>query len=190
MHGSASNDVLTVAQPSFTTTFDMGAGNDVVNFAGQAFGATVVNAETVNGSAGSDFITIGNSSGSTTVTGGLGADSLVAERSADHFNFTAAAESQTGNGDTDRQLRCRQRHLHLHEHDRTDGFTGPDSVHGHGGIRRVGGGPHSEAHIDTAGGDANLQIDVNGDGVMDSHDIEIHLANYMGTLHNSNFILS
>ena len=47
VNGSASDDVLTVSQPSFTTTFDMSAGNDVVNFAGQAFGATVINAETV-----------------------------------------------------------------------------------------------------------------------------------------------
>jgi hypothetical protein len=41
-----------------------------------------------------------------------------------------------------------------------------------------------------AGGNATLQIDVNGDGVMDASDIEIHLTNYTGTLHDSNFMLS
>ncbi len=183
VHGSASNDVLTVAQPSFTTTFDMGAGNDIVNFAGQAFGATVVDAETVNGSAGSDFITIANTSGSTTVTGGLGADSLVASAGVDHFNFTAAAESQTGNGDTIVNFNAANDTFTFTG---ITGFTGPIQFIGTAAFDGSG----SEAHIDTAGPDANLQIDVNGDGVMDSHDIEIHLASYVGTLHNSNFILS
>lgn len=41
-----------------------------------------------------------------------------------------------------------------------------------------------------AGGNATLQIDVNGGGVMDAHDIEVHLTNYIGTLHDSNFLLA
>jgi len=44
--------------------------------------------------------------------------------------------------------------------------------------------------VDNAGGNALLQIDVNGDCQMDSNDIEINLTNYTGTLHNSNFLLS
>jgi hypothetical protein len=52
------------------------------------------------------------------------------------------------------------------------------------------GSPHSEARIDVAGGStANLQIDVNGNDIMDSNDIEIHLTNYTGTLHDQSFIL-
>ena len=50
--------------------------------------------------------------------------------------------------------------------------------------------PQSEARVDNSGGNATLQIDVNGDGVMDANDVEIHLTNYVGTLHDSNFILA
>ena len=48
--------MLTVTQQSFATVFDMGAGNDVINFGAQANGVTVVNAETVNGSDGNDVV--------------------------------------------------------------------------------------------------------------------------------------
>jgi hypothetical protein len=34
-----------------------------------------------------------------------------------------------------------------------------------------------------------LQIDVNGDGQFGANDIEIHLANLAGTLHDANFVL-
>lgn len=55
-YATAADDVLTITQQSYGAVFDMGAGNDTVNFGAQANGATVVNAETVNGSAGNDFI--------------------------------------------------------------------------------------------------------------------------------------
>ncbi len=191
VNGSASDDVLTVSQPSFTTTFDMGAGNDTVNFAGQAFGATVVNAETVNGSAGSDFITIGNTTGTTTVTGGLGADTLVASAAADNFRFTSAAESQTGNGDTVVNFNAASdTFTFAGMTGGPSGFSGPVHFVGTAAFDGSLGAPHSEARVDVAGGTANLQIDVNGDGLMDSHDIEIHLTNYVGTLQSSNFILT
>ncbi|GAA0001098.1 hypothetical protein BRDID11002_10980 [Bradyrhizobium diazoefficiens] len=51
LNGSASDDTLTVTQQSFGTVFDMGAGNDTINFQSTAGGVTVVNTETVNGSA-------------------------------------------------------------------------------------------------------------------------------------------
>src|ERR1035437_3302945 len=182
VNGSSSDDVLTVSQPSFTTTFDMGAGNDTVNFAGQAFGATVVNAETVNGSAGSDFITIGNTTGTTTVTGGLGADTLVASAAADNFRFTSAAESQTGNGDTVVNFNAASdTSTFAGMTGGPSGFSGPVHFVGTAAFDGSLGAPHSEARVDVAGGTANLQIDVNGDGLMDSHDIEIHLTNYVGT---------
>ena len=60
----------------------MGGGNDTVNFGRQANDVTVINAETVNGSIGNDFITIGNTSGATTVTGGLGADTITPDPAA------------------------------------------------------------------------------------------------------------
>jgi hypothetical protein len=185
VNGSASEDVLTVSQPTFTTTFDMGAGNDVINFVGQAYGATVINAETVNGSDQSDFITIGNTTGTTTVTGGLGADSLVASAAADNFRFTSAADSQTGNGDTIVNFDPAQDTFTFAGMN----FATPVQFMDAAAFDGSAGSPHSEARIDVAGTTANLQIDVNGDGVMDSHDIEIHLTNFTGTLHDSNFVL-
>jgi len=47
------------------------------------------------------------------------------------------------------------------------------------------------AHLQNNGpGNDVLQIDVNGDGVMDSADMEINLVNLNGTLHNANFLLA
>jgi len=190
VNGSGTDDVLTVSQPSFTTTFDMGAGNDVVNFAAQAFGATVINAEIVNGSAGADFITIGNTSGSTTVTGGLGSDTIVAGSAPLNINFNAAAESQTGSGDTVQNFNAANDTFTFTGMTGPNGFTGPIQFIDTAAFDGTSGTHVSEARVDTTGGTATLQIDVNGDGVMGPNDIEIHLANYVGTLHNSNFILS
>lgn len=52
------------------------------------------------------------------------------------------------------------------------------------------GSPRPEARVDQSGGNATLQIDVNGDGLMDSNDIDIHLTSYTGTLHDQNFMLA
>lgn len=188
LNGSSGDDTLTITQSSFATVFDMDGGNDTINFAGQTFGATVIGAETVNGSNGSDFITVANtSSGATTVTGGLGQDSLVAGAGAENFRFAGAADSQTGSGDTIVNFDAANDSFTFANMTGPNGFTGP--------IRFVdtaafSGSAHSEARIDVAGSTANLQIDVNGDGLMDSHDIEIHLTNYTGTLHDQNFILA
>ncbi|MEH2565236.1 hypothetical protein V1289_004863 [Bradyrhizobium sp. AZCC 2289] len=190
LNGSSSDDALTVTQQSFATVFDMGAGNDVINFGAQANGVTVVNAETVNGSYGNDFITIGNTSGSTTITGGLGADTVVAGSTPVNFNFTAAAQSQTGNGDTILNFNADSDTFTFTGMSGSNGFTGPihfvDTAAFDGSV----GSPHFEARLDAVmGGTATLQIDVNGDGVMDANDIEIHLTNYTGTLHDSNFLV-
>jgi VCBS repeat-containing protein len=191
LNGSSSDDVLTVTQQSFATVFDMGAGNDVINFGAQANGVTVVNAETVNGSDGNDVITIGNTSGSTTITGGLGADTMVAGSTPVNFNFTAAAQSQTGNGDTIFNFNAASDTFTFTGMSGPNGFTGPIHFVDTAAFDGSAGSPHSEARLDAAaGGNATLQVDVNGDGVMDANDIEIHLTNYTGTLHDSNFLLS
>jgi hypothetical protein len=190
LNGSASDDVLTVTQQSYATAFDMGAGNDTINFGAQANGVTVVNAETVNGSTGNDFITVGNSEAPVTVTGGLGADNITAGSTPVNFNFNSAAESQYGNGDTIFNFDTSKDSFTFTNMTGANGFTGPvnfvDTAAFDGSVAT----PHSEARIDMTGGNATLQIDVNGDGVMDQHDIEIHLPNHTGTLHSSNFLLS
>jgi hypothetical protein len=71
-----------------------------------------------------------------------------------------------------------------------NGFTGPVHFVDTAAFDGSAGSPHSEARVDQSGGNATLQIDVNGNGVMDGNDIEIHLANYTGTLHDQNFLLS
>jgi VCBS repeat-containing protein len=191
LNGSSSDDVLTVTQQSYATVFDMGAGNDTINFGAQANGVTVVNAEMVNGSSGNDFITIGSNSGSTMVTGGLGADTTVIAGSAPvNFNFASAAESQTGNGDTVVNFNAANDTFTFTGMTGPNGFTGPIHFMDTAAFDGSAAAPHSEARVDMAGGNATLQIDVNGDGVMNSHDIEIHLTSYTGTLHDSNFLLA
>jgi hypothetical protein len=125
LNGSSSDDALTVTQQSFATVFDMGAGNDVINFGAQANGVTVVNAETVNGSDGNDFNTIGNTSGNTTITGGLGSDTAVAGSTPVNFNFAAAAQSQTGNGDTILNFNADNDTFTFTSLTGPNGFTGP-----------------------------------------------------------------
>jgi hypothetical protein len=69
-------------------------------------------------------------------------------------------------------------------------FAGPVHFVGTAGFDGSAGAPHSEARVDTAGGNATLQIDVNGDGQFGANDIEIHLTNYTGALHDANFIIT
>ncbi|GGI24311.1 beta strand repeat-containing protein [Bradyrhizobium guangdongense] len=190
LNGTASDDTLTVTQQSFGTVFDLGAGNDTINFQGPAGGVTVVNAETVNGSAAMDFITIGTGATATTVTGGAGADTITVGSSAVNFNFNAASESQTGNGDTVVNFDAGSDTFTFTNMTGPNGFIGPIHFVGTAGFDGTAGALQSEARVDNSGGNATLQIDVNGDGVMDSNDVEIHLTNYVGTLHDSNFILA
>jgi len=167
----------------------MGAGNDSVTFQTAASGVTVVNAETVNGSADNDVITIANPTGQTTVTGGLGADTITAGAAADTFRFVSAADSAVGNGDQIVNFDAAKDTFDF------SGMTGPNGLIG--SIHFVGtdacdgttGAPHSEARVDGTGPNATLQIDGNGDGQFGAGDMEIHLVNYTGTLTDNNFLL-
>jgi hypothetical protein len=108
-----------------------------------------------------------------------------------NFNFTAAAQSQTGNGDTIFNFNADNDTFTFTGMTGPNGFTGPIHFVDTAAFDGSAGLPHSEARLDAVvGGNATLQIDVNGDGVMDANDIEIHLTNYTGTLHDSNFLLS
>jgi hypothetical protein len=187
LNGSATDDTLTVTQSTFSTIFDMGAGNDTINFNAAANNVTVVNAETVNGSAANDTITIANTTGTTTVTGGLGTDTITASASADNFHFAGAAESAVGAGD---QIVNFNANTDNFTFSTTMGFAGPVHFMDTASFDGTAGAPHSEARVDTTGGNATLQIDVNGDGQMGANDIEIHLTNYTGTLQDHNFIIA
>jgi len=163
----------------------MGAGIDTVNFTHMA-GSTVINAETVNGSADDDFIAIGNTSGNTTVTGGLGMDTLVASAGADNFNFRTVADSPLGSGDTIISFDA--------DHD-TFTFTGMNvatSIHfvDTAAFDGSAGSPHSEARVSGSSTDAVLQIDLDGDGEMGANDVEVFLQGHTGTLHDQNFIVA
>jgi hypothetical protein len=125
------------------------------------------------------------------LAGGLGADTTVVARSTPvNFNFASAAESQTGNGDTVVNFNAANGTFTFIGMTDPNGLSGPIHFMDTAAFDGSAASPHSEARVDMAGGNATLQIDVNGDGVMDSHDIEIHLTNYTGTLHDSNFILA
>ncbi|MBR0950712.1 VCBS domain-containing protein [Bradyrhizobium canariense] len=188
INGSSTGDVLTLTQQTFST-IDMGDGIDTVNFVGTAGTVTVVNAETVNGSIGNDFITIGNTAGTTTVTGGTGADNITASAAADNFNFNSAAESQTGNGDTVVNFNASSDTFTFTNMTGLNGFTGPVHFVDTAAFDGSAGSPHSEARVDGTGTNAMLQIDVNGDGQFGAGDMEISLVNYAGTLTDSNFLL-
>jgi hypothetical protein len=188
INSSSTDDVLTLTQQTFST-IDMGDGIDTINFVGTAGTVTVVNAETVNGSIGNDFITIGNTAGTTTVTGGTGADNITASAAADNFNFNSAAESQTGNGDTVVNFDASSDTFTFTNMTGPNGFTGPVHFVDTAAFDGSAGSPHSEARLEGTGTSAMLQIDVNGDGQFGAGDMEISLVNYAGTLTDSNFLL-
>ena len=54
INGSATDDTLTIQGSVGATTVDLGGGNDTLNLSGGAFGVTVLNVESVNGSTGND----------------------------------------------------------------------------------------------------------------------------------------
>jgi hypothetical protein len=124
------------------------------------------------------------------VTGGLGSDTITAGSAPVNFNFTAAAQSQTGNGDQILNCNANQDNFTFTNMTGPNGFAGPVHFMDPAAFDGSVATPHSEARVDVTGPNATLQIDVNGDGVMDANDIEIHLTNYTGTLHDSNFLLS
>jgi hypothetical protein len=57
--------------------------------------------------------------------------------------------------------------------DHANGFTGPVQFMDTAAFDEPALTPHSEARVDNSGGNTTRQIEVNGDSLMDSHDIEI-----------------
>ena len=170
-------------QGSNANTIDLGGGTDTLNLPEAAFGFTVVDAETINGSAAYDNFTIGNISGSTTVTAGAGSDAITASAGQDNFHFASVADSAAGGGgDT------------IANFDVTgDTFTFSGMTIAGGHIEYVDtgsftGSGQASAHLQNFGlGSDLLQIDTDGDG---TSDMDINLTNLTGVLDNSNFLLS
>ncbi len=183
VNGSASDDTLTLQNQVGGVTVDLGAGNDTLNLANGFNSVTVNNVETVNGGSGNDTIVIANASGTTTVTGGQGFDVMTASAGHDVFNFGSVADSQFGSGDQIINFDAANDSFEF------SGMSGSfASAITYVDTAPFDGGGHSEAHLANIGGQTVLQIDVNGDGVMTSADMEIQLVNLSGTLHSSNFI--
>jgi Ca2+-binding RTX toxin-like protein len=187
--GSGGNDIVTLSNTANGLTVDLGGGTDNLNLANGLNSLSVANVENVFGGSNNDTIVIGNTAGSTTttVTGGLGADIMTASAAPDNFRFTSTADSQTGNGDQITSFDAANDKFVFHLTG-PNGFTGPINFVGSNAFDGSPGAPHSEARFDAGSG--LLQIDVNGDGVMDTNDIEVHLTNLTGALTNSNFILA
>ena len=174
--GGSGSDSLTIAGTMSNngnpTVIDLGGGTDTVSFGTNAH-VSVVNVETVNGSASNDVISIGG--GATTVTGGLGNDNLTAGSGADNFRYTSTADSAGP------------------VRDFITGFDASADVFTFSGmgfasaINFVGLGPFtgtgSQARIS---GGSTLEIDVNGDAIAD---MQIELSNIQGTLTNANFVV-
>jgi hypothetical protein len=187
VNGTLSNDTLTIQGGGAGATIDLGDGNDTLNLNGGSFGVTVANVETINGSANFDNITISNAvTGSTTITAGAGADSIIASAGQDNFRFASVADS-TINGQTDTIVNFDAVH---------DTFTFTGIAVANGQIDYVGAGAfegagHASATLQNVGpGNDVLNIDIDGNGVMDSADMVISLTNLQGTLHSSNFLLA
>ena len=186
--GSGGNDFVGLTNTASGLSVDLGGGtNDVLGLTNGLNSLSVTNIEFVFGGNSNDNIVIANTTGSTTVTGGLGVDTIGASAGQDNFRFVSAADSQTGNGDQIANFDAAIDRFVFHLTG-PNGFTGPINFVGSDAFDGTPGAPQSEARFDTASG--LLQIDVNGDGFMDSSDIEVHLSNLTGTLTNSNFILA
>jgi VCBS repeat-containing protein len=186
INGTLSDDTLTIQGNTASTTIDLGDGNDTLNLNGGSFGLTVANAETINGGVNFDTITISNAvTGSTTITAGAGADNITASAGQDNFRFASVADS-TINGQNDTITNFDAAH---------DTFTFAGITVAGGSIDYVGAGAfeigHASAVLQNFGpGNDVLNIDIDGNGVMDSADMVVNLTNLTGTLHASNFLLA
>jgi Ca2+-binding RTX toxin-like protein len=191
VHGTGDSDTLTITGGVFSsgTTIDLGDGVDSLTLTSQVFNLTVVDAETITGSAMNDTIVIGNTTGATTITGGLGTDHLTLGGGDDSVRFTSVEDSSINIGrDVVTNFDA--------DHDKFvfDGIGGPNGLRGtfefldSGSF--TGGGDNSEAILTNIGGVDILQIDVDGDGVMTASDMEIQLNNWSGTLSNATFLVN
>ncbi|OQW55470.1 MAG: hypothetical protein A4S14_12520 [Proteobacteria bacterium SG_bin9] len=187
VNSAGSADTLSVGQQFGSVTYDLGGGSDSLSFGGPVGNATVINVENVNGSAGGDFITIANTSGSTTITGGGGGDNLTAGAGQDNFRFTSTADSAFG-GMQDTVLNF-DASTDSFVFAQIPGFTAALDYVGTDAFTGTAGDPHSQARLETFGGQTTLQVDVDGDGLMGAGDMAISLQNLQGTLSQSNFML-
>jgi hypothetical protein len=186
---SAVNEHMNLLNVQNGTTFDFGAGSDdsLSLFGASGFfnNLTVKNIETVTGSSFGDTIAIANTSGTTTVTGGWGTDVMTASGGDDHFRFTSFTDSMTGIArDTINSFDA------AHDQFVFEGMSGSiqsqiDYV-GTNGFSGAAG--FAQARLDVVNAtDAVIQIDGNGDGIVD---MEIGLHNWTGAaLQNSNFLV-
>jgi hypothetical protein len=186
INGTASQDSLTFSNTANGQFVDLGAGgNDTLVLTSTSLNfITVANIENVVGSAGVDDIVIANTAGPTTVTGGLGVDHITASAGQDNFRFTSVADSTSGAADNITNVNAGG-----------DTFTFSGMTIAGSNIQYVDIGSfaangQASAHLQNVSpGNDLLQIDINGDGVMNANDIEVHLTSLAGTLSNSNFVL-
>jgi Ca2+-binding RTX toxin-like protein len=185
VNGSASDDTLTL-NGTTANTIDLGDGTDTLNINNLGATFTAINVENINGSASFENITISNAvTGNTTVTAGAGADAITASAGQDNFRFVSVADS-TINGQNDTITNFDASH---------DTFTFAGITVGGGSIQYMdtanfAGGGQASAHLVSAGPIDTLQIDIDGNGTIDSADMVINLANHTGTLTAANFLLA
>ncbi|TYL84331.1 VCBS domain-containing protein [Bradyrhizobium cytisi] len=183
VNGSASDDVLTMIDAGGSAV-DLGAGNDTLNLVGPA-SVTVTNVEQVNGSAFTDFITDATVVGTTTITGGGGSDFITAGAATDVIRYTDASESSSATGmDAVTNFDATQDQFLL---DGAAGAAGAIHFMASGVLDGTPATPHGEAILVDVGGQQQLQIDVNGDGVIGAGDITVVMNGLAGTLSDANF---
>ncbi|MDB5875949.1 MAG: hypothetical protein JWQ07_5391, partial [Ramlibacter sp.] len=186
INGTSGGDTLTVQNQINGSSIDLGGGIDTLILGNGFNSVTVSNIENVFGGNTNDNIVIADTTGSTTVTGGLGADSITASAAADNFHFASVADSVWG-GATDvvTNFDAGSDSFTFNGLAGTNGFA--SAIHFVGTDVGFDGGNQTEARLVNAGN--TLQIDVDGNGVMDSHDMEIQLVTPVGPLTDSNFHL-
>jgi VCBS repeat-containing protein len=187
INGGTGDDSVTLVSATSAVTVDLGGGTNALTLTGSIpSGITAKNAETITGTANSDTITINNDAGATTaITAGGGADNLTAGAGNDQFHFAAVSDSSVAGSDQITNFDA--------AHD-TFEFNLPANSFASASITFEGtsplaGGGQSSAHLTVDGPNTTLQIDVNGDGVIDTHDIQVVLTNLQGQLQASNFII-
>ena len=181
VNGTASADTLTFSSSVFGTAVDLDAGTDTLNLSNTGNNVTVKNVENVNGGSSFHNITIANTSGTTTVTGGGAADTITASAGVDQIRFTAATDSVGGATDQIVNFDASQ-----------DNFVFDHAIMAslnYIGTANFTGAVGDIHFVDFLAGSSQLQVDVNGSGVLDAGDMMIDLHNLNGTLGASNFPL-
>lgn len=189
VNGTAGDDTLSVTNGLFNgNTINLGAGNDTLNLNSSVFGLTITNVENINLSAFNDTITIGNSSGTVTVTGGGGGDFITASAGADVFRYTSVSDSPFfGAQDTIVNFDVNaDKLLFQNMAGGATGFTGQIHFMANGVFDGNASTHVSEARLVSN----QLQIDVDGDGVLGGNDIQINLNGFNGPLTDANFQVS